>query len=102
MGARRTRSRSPYREREPMSSPEESNPPQYPRPFLWGAAFSAHQTEGVKGGGESGDWYKFEHEKKGGKPTIVGGDTADRATDFWDRHLEDLQQARAIGLTTLR
>ncbi|MFT3769649.1 MAG: glycoside hydrolase family 1 protein [Minicystis sp.] len=76
--------------------------PPYPRSFLWGAAFSAHQTEGRAGGGENGDWYRFEHETKDGKPTIAGGDTADRATDFWNRYDEDYQEAKAIGLGTLR
>src|SRR5579871_5478195 len=82
-----------------MPSP---SPPPYPRTFLWGAAFSAHQTEGAEGGGEAGDWYRFEHETRNGKPTIAGGDTADRATDFWNRYSEDFQQALAIGLGTLR
>lgn len=79
-----------------------SSPPRYPGSFLWGAAFSAHQTEGVAGGGEGGDWYRFEHETRDGKPTIASGDTADRATDFWNRHDEDFREARAIGLSTLR
>ena len=78
------------------------SPPPYPRTFLWGAAFSAHQTEGVEGGGEAGDWYRFEHETRNGKPTTAGGDTADRATDFWNRYPEDFQEALAIGLGTLR
>jgi beta-glucosidase len=77
-------------------------PPAYPSDFLWGAACSAHQTEGVDGGGEGGDWYRFEHETRNGKPTILGGDTADRATDFWNRHAEDFREASAIGLGTLR
>jgi len=76
--------------------------PAYPRSFLWGAAFSAHQTEGMEGGGEHGDWYRFEHETRDGEPTIADGDTADRATDFWSRYTEDLREAKAIGLTTLR
>lgn len=76
--------------------------PSYPRSFLWGAAFSAHQTEGAEGGGEAGDWYAFEHETRDGKPTIAGGDTADRATDFWNRYAEDFREARALGLSTLR
>jgi beta-glucosidase len=77
-------------------------PAPYPRAFLWGAAFSAHQTEGLAGGGEHGDWYRFEHEARDGRPTISGGDTADRATDFWNRHREDLREAQAIGLGSLR
>ncbi|APR79806.1 Beta-glucosidase [Minicystis rosea] len=77
-------------------------PPSYPSSFLWGAAFSAHQTEGREGGGEHGDWYAFEHETRNGKPTILGGDTADRATDFWNRYDEDYLEAKAIGLATLR
>jgi beta-glucosidase len=77
-------------------------PPRYPEGFLWGAALSAHQTEGVAGGGEQGDWYRFEHETRNGKPTIAGGDTADVATDFWARYDEDFRLARLLGLSTLR
>ena len=33
----------------------------YPSTFLWGAAMSAHQVEGLTGGGENADWYPFEH-----------------------------------------
>jgi beta-glucosidase len=84
------------------SAAEQLTPPRYPPSFLWGAAFSAHQTEGREGGGEHGDWYRFEHETKGGKPTIAGGDTADRATDFWNRYDEDFREAQAMGLGTLR
>jgi hypothetical protein len=34
-----------------------ANPPAYPPQFLWGAAMSAHQSEGITGGGQFADWY---------------------------------------------
>ena len=74
----------------------------YPENFEWGAALSAHQTEGVAGGGENSDWYRLEHPKHGVKPIIAHGDTADIATDFWNRYPEDLELAKKMGLTMLR
>ena len=71
----------------------------YPKNFLWGAALSAHQAEGLSGGGENGNWYKFEHSLK---PNIENGDNADIAADFWNRYEEDLQIGKKMGLNTLR
>ncbi|MGZ3699977.1 MAG: family 1 glycosylhydrolase, partial [Bdellovibrionota bacterium] len=73
----------------------------YPKGFLWGAAWSAHQTEGSTGGGEAGDWYRFEHPVAGSSP-ITHGDTADVAVDHWNRYAEDLDQAKNLGLNTVR
>jgi beta-glucosidase len=75
----------------------------YPSDFMWGAAFSAHQTEGsVAGGGTQSDWYKFEHTSKNGKPNIKNGDTSEIATDHWNRFPEDIKLASDLGLRTLR
>ena len=74
----------------------------YPDGFAWGVAFSAHQTEGVAGGGENSDWYRFEHSVLGGKPTIANGDTADVAVDDWDRYDSDFALASQLGVDTLR
>lgn len=73
----------------------------YPANFLWGAAFSAHQTEGKFEGGENGDWYAFEHPILRPSP-IDNGDTADLAVDHWNRYEEDYKNAKALGLNTLR
>lgn len=73
----------------------------YAPDFIWGAAFSAHQTEGVTGGGENGDWYQFEHPTATNSP-IANGDTADVADDEWNRYEEDIVNAKKLGLTSLR
>lgn len=78
-------------------------PPKYPNTFLWGAAFSAHQTEGsLAGGGNNSDWHDFEHGRIGKKKNIKNGDTTDIAIDHWNRFAEDFQIAKNLGLQTLR
>src|SRR5262245_18844259 len=73
---------------------------EYPKSFLWGAALSAHQTEGsLAGGGTGSDWYRHEHRRK---PVIANGDTADLAVDHWNRYAEDFDLARSIGLESIR
>ena len=74
----------------------------YPRNFLWGAAFSHHQTEGKTGGSENGDWYQFSNPGKGKKSPIENGDTANVAVDFWNRYPEDLRLAKNLSLNTIR
>lgn len=69
----------------------------YPPNFLWGAAMSAHQVEGVSGGGENSDWWEFE---KAGK--TANGDTTQVATDHWNRFGEDYELASKMGLTSVR
>jgi beta-glucosidase len=70
----------------------------YPSTFLWGAAMSAHQVEGLTGGGQNADWYPFEHTPG----NIYGNQNADVATDLWDRYPGDFQLASGIGLNTIR
>ncbi len=70
----------------------------YEPEFLWGAAISADQVEGVSAGGENGDWYQFEHTDH----HIQNGDTADAATDHWNRYSEDFELAAGLTLNTLR
>src|SRR4051794_19231527 len=72
----------------------------YPKDFLWGAAFSAHQAEGSFGGAEAGDWWSFEHPNSGTSP-IANGDNADVAIDHWHRYAEDFQIAKDLGLKSL-
>jgi beta-glucosidase len=79
----------------------------YPDGFTWGAALSAHQTEGMAGGAENGDWWQFEHSllgqtSKGGRSPIAGGDTTDQAVDHWNRYAEDFEEAAKMGLTSVR
>ncbi|MDZ4676323.1 MAG: family 1 glycosylhydrolase, partial [Oligoflexia bacterium] len=84
-----------------INFPAHSQTKQYPKSFLWGAAFSAHQTEGVTGGGENGDWYQFEHPATENSP-IANGDNADLSIDHWNRYEDDLQAAKSTGLNTIR
>lgn len=63
---------------------------------------SAHQTEGVTGGGENSDWYAFEHESKQGKPNVRNGENADVAVDHWNRYRDDLKLAKDLGINSLR
>jgi beta-glucosidase len=77
--------------------------PHYPAQFLWGAALSAHQTEGEFGGGQNSDWYNFERGKnQDNKPNIENGDTAEIAADFWHRYGEDFDIAKNMGLNSIR
>src|SRR3954470_14194868 len=70
----------------------------YPSTFLWGTAMAAHQVEGLTGGGENADWYPFEHTPG----HIYNNDTADIATDHWNRYEEDFRLASALGVNTIR
>lgn len=63
--------------------------------FLWGAAFSAHQTEG---GNDGSDWWDWEHTP--GK--IEGGQTTAVATDHYNRYPEDFALAASLGVSTVR
>jgi len=76
--------------------------PRYPDNFLWGVAFSAHQTEGSTGGGEAGDWWLYEHPAPGKASPIANGDTADLAVDHWNRYPEDIRIAKSLGVNTVR
>jgi beta-glucosidase len=84
-----------------LDLPAHSQNLKYPPDFLWGAAFSAHQTEGKTGGAENGDWWHFEHPQNGQSP-IANGDTADISIDHWNRYPEDFAAAKDIGLNTVR
>jgi beta-glucosidase len=76
-----------------------ASPTTYPKNFVWGVAFSAHQAEGMEGGGEYGDWWSFEHRN----PSPIGhGDTADRAVDHWNRYAEDLELSKSLGVDSVR
>lgn len=70
----------------------------YPSSFLWGTALSAHQVEGLTGGGQNADCYPFEHTPG----HIYNNDTADIATDHWDRYPGDFKLASEIGVNTIR
>lgn len=64
-------------------------------PFIWGAAFSAHQTEG---GNDQSDWWDWEH-----APGHIAGDqSTEIATDHWNRYGEDFELAQNIGLQSVR
>ncbi|MBI2756824.1 MAG: family 1 glycosylhydrolase [Chloroflexi bacterium] len=72
----------------------ESEPPflAFPPGFFWGAAVSAHQTEGEN---TSSDWWAAE--QAGTVPHCSG-----RACDSWNRWPDDVASARDLNLSALR
>src|SRR5205814_3164136 len=60
----------------------------FPHGFLWGAATSAHQTEGYN---RNSDWWRSE---EAGLVPYRSGD----ACDSWNRWREDLQIVKDLGL----
>jgi len=64
--------------------------------FLWGVASSGYQCEGgYNGPGEPrNNWAESEET---GRVMRTG-----KATDFWNRHAEDFERARSIGLKAFR
>jgi beta-glucosidase len=65
------------------------------RPFLWGAAISAHQTEGEN---RESDWWTFEHQvlaQRGIRPSL-------RAADHWHRYADDIDALANAGLNAFR
>src|SRR5690242_7993793 len=77
----------------------QSKPLSYGPNFLWGTAMSAHQVEGQQGGGDNSDWYAFEHATP---CNIVNCETADIATDHWEKYSDDIDLAADLGTNTLR
>ncbi|MFF0223272.1 family 1 glycosylhydrolase [Streptomyces sp. NPDC004629] len=65
-----------------------------PPGFLWGAATSAHQTEG---GNESSDWWVLET-----MPSSFCEEPSGRAVDSFHRWREDMDLAAAAGLRDYR
>ncbi len=76
-----------------MPTQNTHNPPKYtwPKNFLWGAASSAHQVEGMN---TRNDWWQWEHEKR----DRVSGEAA----NHYHRYAEDFQLARKLGATAQR
>ena len=66
----------------------------FPKQFLWGAATSAHQTEG---GNLASDWWRLEHDPAAGL-TEPSGD----ACDSYHRFAEDIALLAASGLGAYR
>jgi beta-glucosidase len=64
----------------------------FPKGFLWGAATSAHQTEGLN---RNTDWWRSEQAGHVPHRSAV-------ACDAWHRWREDLEILRALGLNTYR
>jgi beta-glucosidase len=63
--------------------------------FLWGAAVSAHQTEGEN---QNSDWWRFERDVLQKR----GGDASGRADDHWTRYKEDIDLLADAGLNAFR
>ncbi len=64
----------------------------FPKNFLWGAAYSAHQVEGNN---KNNDWWEWEQKGK----TV---DKSGWACDSWNRYLIDHQLAEELGLKAFR
>jgi hypothetical protein len=62
------------------------------------SAPTAHQIEGIAGGGQYADWYPFEHTPG----NIYDKANADVATDQWDRYQQNFQLAASIAVKTVR
>lgn len=62
--------------------------------FLWGAATSSHQIDGDN---INSDWWQWE-----ATGVIEGGKGSGKATDHWNRCVEDLEIAKSLGLNTYR
>jgi beta-glucosidase len=62
--------------------------------FLWGAATSAHQTEGEN---TKSDWWQWE-----AAGNCEGGVCSGKAADHWNRYAEDLRHAHEMGLNSYR
>ncbi len=77
-----------------------SEPIQFPRGFLWGAATSAYQIEGsplADGAGPS-IWHRFSHTPG----MTANGETGDVACDHYRRFEDDVLLMRDLGLTAYR
>jgi len=86
--------------RELFAEPNEFQPHQFPKDFLWGAATASYQIEGAwneDGKGES-IWDRFAHTV--GK--VKGGDTGDVACDSYHRYKEDIAIAKQLNLKSYR
>ena len=66
----------------------------FPKTFLWGAATSAHQTEG---GNVGSDWWRLEHDPSSGMSESSGD-----ACDSYHRFDEDVALLAAAGLGAYR
>jgi beta-glucosidase len=66
-----------------------------PNRFLWGAATSAHQTEG---GNDRNDWWAWEAIPR----KIADGTRSGAACLSWERWEEDLDLVRGLGLNAYR
>lgn len=64
-------------------------------PFLWGAAISAHQTEGRN---VNSDWWRFEQDVLRERGIETSGDAA----DHWHHFREDIDLLAKTGLNALR
>jgi beta-glucosidase len=62
--------------------------------FLWGAATSSHQVDGLS---IHNDWWHWEQQGN-----IERGETSGKATDHWNRFREDIRAAAEMGLNTYR
>jgi beta-glucosidase len=73
-----------------MSSASSGTEPlEFPRGFLWGAATSAHQVEG---GNVNNDWWAFEQ-----RPGSAASESSADGIDHYHRYAEDFELLAALG-----
>jgi len=77
-----------------------SEPIQFPRGFLWGAATSAYQIEGspLADGAGASIWHRFAHTPG----MTAGGETGDLACDHYRRSEDDVKLMHDLGLNAYR
>jgi beta-glucosidase len=74
--------------------------PRFPAGFRFGAATAAHQVEG---GLRDSNWTRWEeHVRADGRPGILSGDRAGRASAHWERFDDDVHLMVDLGLDTYR
>ena len=67
----------------------------FPSDFRWGTVSSAHQVEGNN---ENNDWWQWEQEDG----HILNNDRSDRAANWWEDAMPDLDQAAELGTNAHR
>jgi len=77
-----------------------SDPIQFPRGFLWGAATSAYQIEGspLSDGAGPSIWHRFAHTPG----MTANGETGDLACDHYRRSEDDVRLMHELGLSAYR
>lgn len=72
--------------------------------FHWGVATAAYQIEGApyEDGKGPSIWDTFTHRRRWPIPTVLTGETADVACDFYHRYPDDVALTRSLGFKAKR